>query len=259
MIRTHSRTRCTALLLTAALVAACSTPPPKPPKPKPLVSEQAARPPAPDGQSGNTSAGGGPGAAGSGQGYGATSANAAEVQEEEVAADGSTRVVSSRGHARPAPAGARSAAGGGAGGAGSGGAPMDASAVRTGDGRSAAGAAPPPRHDDTQGVVGIHYQQGPTSDGDAGGEGEAAGLRERNATARAKQDGGRLGVDGGRDERGTSLATPPAASGPGAEITPAVIEDDILAQQLREAAEQEKDPQLRARLWAEYRKYKAGL
>ena len=37
------------------------------------------------------------------------------------------------------------------------------------------------------------------------------------------------------------------------------IEDDILAKQLREAAEQEKDPTLRDKLWAEYRKYKAGL
>lgn len=35
-------------------------------------------------------------------------------------------------------------------------------------------------------------------------------------------------------------------------------DDDIVARQLREAAEGETDPELRARLWEEYRRYKAG-
>lgn len=34
-------------------------------------------------------------------------------------------------------------------------------------------------------------------------------------------------------------------------------DDDVVARQLREAAETEKDPELRARLWEEYRKYKS--
>ena len=33
-------------------------------------------------------------------------------------------------------------------------------------------------------------------------------------------------------------------------------DDDIVARQLREAAENEQDPELRAKLWEEYRKYK---
>jgi hypothetical protein len=33
--------------------------------------------------------------------------------------------------------------------------------------------------------------------------------------------------------------------------------DDIIARQIREAAEQERDPVLREKLWDEYRKYKA--
>ncbi|MBW2683163.1 MAG: hypothetical protein JRC69_06325, partial [Deltaproteobacteria bacterium] len=33
-------------------------------------------------------------------------------------------------------------------------------------------------------------------------------------------------------------------------------DDDIVARQLREAAEQETDPEVKARLWEEYRKYK---
>ncbi len=35
-------------------------------------------------------------------------------------------------------------------------------------------------------------------------------------------------------------------------------DDDIVARQLREAAEREKDPELKKRLWEEYRKYKEG-
>ena len=36
-------------------------------------------------------------------------------------------------------------------------------------------------------------------------------------------------------------------------------DDDIVARQLREAAMKEKDPQLRERLWQEYRDYKKGV
>jgi hypothetical protein len=35
-----------------------------------------------------------------------------------------------------------------------------------------------------------------------------------------------------------------------------MIDDDIVAKQLREAALAEEDPELRERLWEEYRKYK---
>ena len=35
-----------------------------------------------------------------------------------------------------------------------------------------------------------------------------------------------------------------------------IIDDDIVAKQLREAALAEEDPVLRERLWEEYRKYK---
>jgi len=36
-------------------------------------------------------------------------------------------------------------------------------------------------------------------------------------------------------------------------------DDDIVARQLREAAEQETDPEIKAKLWDEYRKYKEGI
>lgn len=35
--------------------------------------------------------------------------------------------------------------------------------------------------------------------------------------------------------------------------------DDIVARQLREAAEKETDPELKEKLWEEYRKYKEDL
>jgi hypothetical protein len=35
--------------------------------------------------------------------------------------------------------------------------------------------------------------------------------------------------------------------------------DDVVARQLREAAEKETDPELKKKLWEEYRKYKAGV
>ena len=48
-----------------------------------------------------------------------------------------------------------------------------------------------------------------------------------------------------------------ASSGPSGQDTLA-IDDDIVARQLREAAEKETDPELKEKLWEEYRKYKAG-
>ena len=35
-------------------------------------------------------------------------------------------------------------------------------------------------------------------------------------------------------------------------------DDDVVARQLREAAEKETDPELKAKLWEEYRRYKRG-
>ncbi len=52
-----------------------------------------------------------------------------------------------------------------------------------------------------------------------------------------------------------------ASGGSGAQTpqpVPRGSDDDIVARQLREAAEQESDPQLKKRLWEEYRKYKEG-
>jgi hypothetical protein len=77
--------------------------------------------------------------------------------------------------------------------------------------------------------------------GDPGGRGESAGER-------SGEQGGGGGVGGG------------AAGGSGPNTVPADIpdgrDDDIVARQLREAAMKETDPELRERLWEEYRQYK---
>jgi hypothetical protein len=59
-------------------------------------------------------------------------------------------------------------------------------------------------------------------------------------------DPGQSGMSGG----GNRLPAPPG--------TPDGSDDDIVARQLREAAETEDDPELRAKLWEEYRRYKTG-
>jgi hypothetical protein len=53
------------------------------------------------------------------------------------------------------------------------------------------------------------------------------------------------------------------ARGPAPEAIPEDVgsggDDDVLARQLREAATYEPDPDLRAKLWEEYRRYKQSL
>jgi hypothetical protein len=56
--------------------------------------------------------------------------------------------------------------------------------------------------------------------------------------------------------RGDSPNNLPSTEGPG-DLGDA--DDDLIARQLREAAEAEVDPEIQAKLWEEYRKYKAAL
>ena len=68
-------------------------------------------------------------------------------------------------------------------------------------------------------------------------------------------------IQQGRMPEGSELAKNGAegATPPVPEDIPDPQGDDIVAQQLREAAAAETDPDLRAKLWDEYRKYKVGL
>lgn len=55
---------------------------------------------------------------------------------------------------------------------------------------------------------------------------------------------------------GTQRRPAPPGSPPG---IPDGSDDDVVARQLREAAEKEQDPELKRRLWEEYRRYKEGV
>jgi hypothetical protein len=96
------------------------------------------------------------------------------------------------------------------------------------------------------------------------GDGEGIG-----GDAGGKSGGGAdsAGSDGEMTDAG--IETPPTASAGGngkqqtvvsgqPENIPDGSDDDVVARQLRKAAEQETDPELKKKLWEEYRKYKQG-
>ena len=64
-------------------------------------------------------------------------------------------------------------------------------------------------------------------------------------------------MKGGRTEKDA----PGTTSARGGQIPPDIPDgrdDDVVARQIREAAENETDPALREKLWDEYRKYKSA-
>lgn len=97
----------------------------------------------------------------------------------------------------------------------------------------------------------------PESDADAG----RGGLLERppEGTGAGGRAGQATGLGSTPDLSGeTSGSARPTVGGPGLAPT-AEADDDIVARQLREAAEREADPALKEKLWREYRHYKDGL
>jgi hypothetical protein len=103
--------------------------------------------------------------------------------------------------------------------------------------------------------------EGNATDGSGNGDGADPGSGEGPAAAgvpggRGESAGGTNGEQGGGG--GVGGGGPRGGAGPNA--VPADIpdgrDDDIVARQLREAAMKETDPELRERLWDEYRQYK---
>jgi hypothetical protein len=96
--------------------------------------------------------------------------------------------------------------------------------------------------------------------GSAAGAGSSGGLAGGSAQDATGESWG----------HGDDLEAPPpasgAAGGQGRQTTvsdqpkdmPDESDDDVVARQLREAAERETDPELKKKLWEEYRKYKQG-
>ena len=96
------------------------------------------------------------------------------------------------------------------------------------------------------------------SEGDAGSDGNSdgrnsggtAGTNPRSGQTGGQPAGGPVDSSRGSGERGNDRDQP-------ADI-PDGSDDDVVARQLREAAEQETDPELKEKLWEEYRRYKRG-
>ncbi len=100
------------------------------------------------------------------------------------------------------------------------------------------------------------------------GNGTDSGIQGARSEA-GREQGRASGAVGQRDTTGPAAATGTKNSGsPGQAQSGSVngtgrdrlhADDDIVARQLREAAEKETDPELKEKLWQEYDKYKAGL
>ncbi len=76
----------------------------------------------------------------------------------------------------------------------------------------------------------------------------------------ARKDGGLYGSSGGGSGGGGGAGSAPMPSNtakyPAPGDIPSGADDDVVARQLREAAQREPDPAVREKLWDEYRKYK---
>ncbi len=99
--------------------------------------------------------------------------------------------------------------------------------------------------------------------GEASGAGSLAGAQAPGASGTpasvAGQDDGAT-ADGPRGAgRGAATADQRAAAGGRPADIPDGSDDDVVARQLREAAEKETDPELQKKLWDEYRRYKQGI
>jgi hypothetical protein len=90
----------------------------------------------------------------------------------------------------------------------------------------------------------------PAGDTEAGSDSAGGGSRPQ---AGSSTDRSSTGAGGGPVKAGRHGATrqPPGI--------PDGSDDDVVARQLREAAEKETDPELQKKLWEEYRKYKQGI
>ncbi|MGB5259572.1 MAG: hypothetical protein WBO34_03515 [Gammaproteobacteria bacterium] len=102
--------------------------------------------------------------------------------------------------------------------------------------------------------------------GGAGGGADGDGMVAGDGTAAG--EGGGDDESGAPSEGGDGRFSEGVGAGPGAQRQagrpgtqpdiPDGSDDDVVARQLREAAEKETDPELKKKLWEEYRKYKQG-
>ena len=96
------------------------------------------------------------------------------------------------------------------------------------------------------------YEEDPST-----GECNRKGKKGNEKQGVTTQDGIKKGHDK-KEASGVTVAGKASKEQTAQGISSLAKDDDIVARQLREAAEKEKDPELRKRLWEEYRKYKEG-
>lgn len=111
--------------------------------------------------------------------------------------------------------------------------------------------------DGTQGASGGAQGTTTASRGTAADQGAAGGLPGGTGGAQGGSQGSDGQGDPGQGGLGGSAGSGTAATPP-ADL-PDPSGDDVVARQLREAAEAERDPELRTRLWDEYRRYRSGI
>lgn len=130
-------------------------------------------------------------------------------------------------------------------------------------------AATPNDNSDADGDGGAGDGSGDGSQGDgtegegSEGEGSESGSegegQETGGSPGGNREGGQPGDqrDGGPDDSSTDSGDQGSDQDQPSDI-PDGSDDDVVARQLREAAEKETDPELKAKLWEEYRRYKRG-
>ena len=69
---------------------------------------------------------------------------------------------------------------------------------------------------------------------------------------------GERGQPGSSSQKGVQGKSLPGTKSSAPADIPDGSNDDVIARQLREAAEKETDPELKEKLWDEYRRYKSG-
>lgn len=94
-----------------------------------------------------------------------------------------------------------------------------------------------------------------TDAGASAGNGGSSGVEDSGMNGQTAYGQGSQATDGQGAGPGMPRSPDNSNAPPG---TPDGNDDDVVARQLREAAEKEMDPELKKKLWEEYRKYKEG-
>jgi hypothetical protein len=98
--------------------------------------------------------------------------------------------------------------------------------------------------------------EGFDTEGEGGGSGSGGVISLGGQAAGASGQPGMVGGGGSAPSEPLAGMTQQEIEELTPDDVPTMVDDDIIARQLREAALVEKDPDLRDRLWDEYRKYK---